>query len=79
VPTPPPDTAVTVEGRVSELEGSCPSLRFVVNGSSIVTDAETRFTRGNCRRVENGLDVLVEGKRMSNGSVRASKIELGGR
>ena len=83
VPTPPPDdppdTAVTVEGRVSQLEGSCPTLRFVVNGRGIVTDAETRFTKGNCRRVENGLDVLVEGRRMSDGSVRASRVELGGR
>ena len=82
VPTPPPDppaSSVTVEGRVSRLEGSCPSLSFVVNGDAIVTDPETRFTKGNCRRVENGLEVLVEGERMSSGTVRAASVELGGR
>jgi hypothetical protein len=64
---------------VSELTGSCPDLRFVVDGRDVITDTATRFTKGNCRQVENGLEVTVEGERLGSGAVLASKVELIGR
>ena len=79
-PTPPPDDpAVSLEGPVSQLTGSCPSLRFVIDGRDVITDAATRFTKGHCRQVENGLEVTVEGERLTSGAVLASKVELSGR
>jgi hypothetical protein len=82
VPAPPPSPPsspapqVEVDGRVSSLRGSCPSLTFAIIGMTISADGSTEYRAGNCKHVEEGLRVLVVGHRQSNGRVRAERIDL---
>ena len=57
------------------LEGSCPDLRFTLNGRVIVTSNETKFKGGNCRSLRNGDAVVVKGVRMSDDTVRAEQVD----
>jgi hypothetical protein len=61
---------------VSGLSGSCPALRFAVDGRRVAASSSTRFRRGNCDDVENGVDVEVEGELRPDGIVYASRVEL---
>ena len=74
-PSPPPPAPVEVDGRVSSLRGSCPNLTFVISGTTISADGSTEYRAGNCGKVEEGLRVLVVGRRQSGG-VRAEQIDL---
>lgn len=74
-PNPPPQAPVEVDGRISSLRGSCPNLTFVVSGMTILTDGSTEYRAGSCKKVEEGLRVLVVGHRQSEG-VRAERIDL---
>ena len=67
---------VDVEGRVSELSGSCPNLTFRVDGTTVVTSADTRFRGGRCDRIRNGAEVEVKGRRLEDGRVRAEEVEI---
>jgi uncharacterized protein DUF5666/all-beta uncharacterized protein/BACON domain-containing protein len=75
-PPPEPPKPVNVKGRVSQLSGSCPTLRFTVDKRDVVTDDETRFTRGKCKDVRDGHEVEVDGQSMANGVVVATRVEL---
>lgn len=70
------DERVQVSGRVSDVSGTCPNLRFVVRGSVVSTNSNTGFARGSCGHVVNGMEVDVEGTRQSDGSILARKVEL---
>ena len=70
------DDDVRVSGRVSALSGSCPNLQFVVRNSIVFTDHTTTFSKGSCGSVVNGTDVEVEGRRQSDGRIRARRVEL---
>ena len=83
-PTPPPAPAPTppsgrVEfgGTVSGLSGTCPALSFTAGRYGVVTDGNTNFTRGPCRRLRNGMQIDVAGERQPSGTVYARRIELG--
>ncbi len=84
-PTPPPPTPpptdppgpVSVSGTVSGLSGSCPSLRFRVDGRDVVTDRTTDFSRGNtCRNLSNGDTVRLSGLTQPSGPILASDVEI---
>jgi hypothetical protein len=75
-PSPSPQNPVEVDGRVSSLRGSCPNLTFVISGITISADGSTEYRAGNCKKVEEGLRVLVVGHRQSDGHVRAERIDL---
>jgi Domain of unknown function (DUF5666) len=70
------DNEAEVEGAVGALAGSCPSLTFTVNATTVSTDAATRFKEGTCSQVTNGVRVEVKGVRQSNGSINATRVEL---
>jgi hypothetical protein len=70
------DHDAKVEGAVGALAGSCPSLTFTVKATPVSTDAATRFKEGTCSQVTNGVRVEVKGVRQSNGSIKATRVEL---
>jgi len=70
------DNEAEVEGAVGALGGSCPSLTFTVNATTVSTDAAPRFKDGTCSQVTNGVRVEVKGVRQSNGSINATRVEL---
>jgi hypothetical protein len=78
-PPPPGDGGEKVEmsGRAVFVGGSCPNLTFFVLGSErrVFTTGDTNF-KGNCRNLENGTRVSVDGRLQSDGRVRATKVEI---
>jgi Domain of unknown function (DUF5666)/Putative binding domain, N-terminal/Viral BACON domain len=67
---------INLDGRVSGLQGSCPSLTFTLEGRTIRTNGQTDFRKGNCDKLENGDKVKFEGLSQADGSVLATKVEL---
>jgi len=72
----PPPPSLTFNGSVSSLVGVCPVITFNVAGRQVVTDANTRFTGGNCSSVRNGRSVEIEGEPVSGTVVRATRVRL---
>jgi len=64
----------TVTGEVSDLQGECPTLTFVVDGRRVRTDAATEFNMG-CGGLKNGREVSVEGKVQIDGSILATRVQ----
>jgi Domain of unknown function (DUF5666) len=62
---------------VSNLSGSCPDLRFVVDDVTITTSAATDFKK-SCDAMRNGREVDVKARRWSDGSVRADRVDIKG-
>lgn len=79
-PTPPPPDnggqKVEVSGRAFFVGGSCPNLTFVVDLQRVFTTDDTNF-KGNCRNLRERTRVSVDGRRQSDGRVRATKVEIG--
>ncbi len=77
-PTPPPPapTHVELSGMVSGLSGTCPTLAFTVGGNRVNTDDDTKFNKGPCKQVTNGMNVGITGERRANGTVYATRVEL---
>jgi hypothetical protein len=67
---------IKLDGRVSGLTGSCPSLTFTLQGRTIRTNAQTEFKKGNCGKLANNDQVDVEGVPQADGSILATKVEL---
>ena len=57
------------------LSGSCPNVQFTLNGRTILANEQTAF-KGGCRALRNGSQVEVKGMLMSDGTVRAEKIDI---
>jgi hypothetical protein len=68
-------TDVQLEGQVSGLTGTCPSLTFGISGTTVMTIASTKTDPG-CAQVVNGAAVAVSGVRQSDGSVTASFVRV---
>jgi hypothetical protein len=64
-----------IEGALGGLSGTCPAVRFGVNGFQIVTSGATEFKNGGCSALRNGDKVKVEGVRQANGTVLATEVE----
>jgi len=79
-PTPPSPapapTQVELSGTVSGLSGACPTLSFTVSGNRVNTDGDTKFTKGPCKKLTNGMGADVAGERRANGTVYATRVEL---
>ena len=67
---------IRFEGRIAGLSGSCPNLRFTVDGRTVTTDRETDFRDGRCSDAQNGEDVEVRGFPQSDGTVLARRVEF---
>jgi hypothetical protein len=77
-PPSPPDNGgdkVDLSGLAIFVDGSCPNLTFFVNLQRVFTTGDTNF-KGNCRDLHNGTRVSVDGRRQSDGRVRATKVEI---
>ena len=68
---------VEVEGLVARLTGDCPLVRFVVGNTIVRTNTVTN-TDGGCSDLRNGLAVEVRGRRQTDGSILANRVELEG-
>jgi hypothetical protein len=63
---------IEIEGPV--ISGACAS--FVVNGTTITTDAATNFSKGTCASVVPGAIVQVKGSTLADGTVRATDVKF---
>lgn len=63
---------IEIEGTV--LSGACAS--FIVNGTTITTDAATQFSKGTCANVVAGAIVQVKGSLQTDGTVRATDVKF---
>jgi hypothetical protein len=63
---------VEIEGAV--VSGACAS--FVVNGTTITTDAATQYSKGACADVIAGALVQVKGSTLTDGTVRATDVRF---
>jgi hypothetical protein len=63
---------VEIEGAI--VSGACAS--FVVNGTTITTDAATQFSKGSCASVIPGAIVQVKGSTQTDGTVRATDVKF---
>ena len=73
---PAPATTVTFSGIVSSLSGTCPSLAFTANSTSVHTTSSTTFGGGSCADVRNGMSAGVSGAKQSDGSVLANYVSV---
>ena len=64
-----------IEGSLGGLQGSCPAVRFGVNGFSITTSASTTFEDGTCSSLKNGRKVNVKGTKQADGTVAATRVK----
>jgi len=62
---------------MSTVFGNCPNVGFSVEGTVIVTDGETDYSKGKCSDLRRGRDIRGSGVRQPNGSVRATSIRIG--
>jgi hypothetical protein len=67
---------VDLEGTVAGLSGSCPSISMRVGGTDVATDGDTKFRKGSCADVRNGVKVEVKGERSGSGPVRAREVKV---
>jgi hypothetical protein len=62
-----------ISGSMGGLHGECPSLQFVVNGFSLLTDGSTVFTPA-CSTFKSGTKVTVNGVTQADGSIKATTV-----
>jgi hypothetical protein len=61
---------------VRDVSGSCPAIRFELQGRTVYTTSATEYDDGRCRDIERRERVQVTGMLMSDGRVRADEVEL---
>jgi hypothetical protein len=66
---------IDLSGRALLVEGSCPSISFVVDLRRVFTNGDTKF-HGDCKDIRNGTDVKVEGRVQTDGRVRATEVRV---
>jgi hypothetical protein len=64
-----------LEGALSALSGTCPSISFTVSKSPVMTNASTQFRDAACSALKNNDKVEVKGTKQANGVVLASRVE----
>ncbi len=77
-PNPPghDEGETNAEDTVSALSGACPSLTFTVHSTRVTTSASTQFIKSPCGQVTNGVKVEVEGTRQTDGSIKATTVQV---
>jgi len=82
-PAPPPNGPVDpntgrnveLDGEISRLSGSCPSVTFALGRRLVRTSPLTEFKKMDCGALRNGLDVKARGVVQADGSILATRIE----
>lgn len=64
-----------VEGRISGLTGTCPSLTFTIGTTTVTTSGSTAFSGVVCTALANGAKVEVEGT-LTGTTLAATTVEL---
>jgi hypothetical protein len=70
------DGAVSLSGRVRELEGSCPTRRFTLKGQAVRTTSATDYERGDCGDLKDGVSVRIKGIAGLDGVVTAIEVDF---
>lgn len=65
-----------VTGAVSGLQGTCPSLTFVVAARTVKTGTATVFEDNSCSRIQNTVRVEVKGSTAADGTFTATRVEI---
>jgi hypothetical protein len=65
-----------LSGKIGDLEGTCPAMRFTVQKTLVRVTGSTRYTKGSCKDLRNGKEVDLAGEVQSDGSVTATSIEV---
>jgi hypothetical protein len=73
-----PAIPIHLSGRVSNRRGSCPSLTFVVDGATVVTNANTDFVNEACDKIKNDTRVTVDGLQQAGQPVAATRVTITG-
>jgi hypothetical protein len=83
-PPPPTEEPIHLHGRVHDVTGACPVIRFTVDDHVVDTTPETVFRRGSCKDLlpeewehHRSPDVSVDGLLRSDGTVEAQRVTLG--
>jgi hypothetical protein len=60
------------------VDGTCPDLTLRILGTRVVTDRKTDYAKKTgCGEMRQGMQVTVKGRRQTDGSVLAERIEAG--
>jgi hypothetical protein len=83
-PPPPTDDPIHLHGRVHDVTGACPTLRFTVDHHVVDTTGDTDYRRGGCKDVlpeewehHKSPDVTVDGLLRADGTVEAQRVTFG--
>lgn len=68
--------SVDFTGTVSGVTGRCPNVTFTVGKQQVVVDGSTQYKKSDCTDLRNGHSVTDKGITQTNGSVRATQIEV---
>ena len=73
---PPPSAAPPLEisGRVQNISGRCPSIRFELSGTIVATSPDTEFRKLKCTDVKKDVRVTVQGLTQVDGVVLALQV-----
>jgi outer membrane biosynthesis protein TonB len=75
-PAPAPPASVELEGKVSDLTGTCPAVTFTVERRTVRTTAQTSISGGNCSDIKDKAKIAVRGVVTSGDVVAASSITI---
>ena len=79
-PPPPPSPApipirrIELSGRIGDVSGACPSIRFELRDRTVYTTSLTNFREIKCGKIDRGTELEVDGMVMSDGTVRADRV-----
>jgi hypothetical protein len=74
MPPLPPFSPVEINGKVQSISGRCPSIRFELGGTAIVTSSDTEFRDLKCTDVKKDVRLDVLGLTQPDGSVLATQV-----
>ena len=70
-----PSGIIEIEGDVSRLAGSCPTVTFRLESQLVRTTSSTSFEHIKCSELKNGLELEVYGRMQSDSSLTATGIQ----
>jgi len=76
-PSPAPPQQISLSGRASGVQGTCPALTFTLSNHTVLTSPATAFAGGPCKDLTNDTQISVTGTVQTNGTVAASKVTFG--
>jgi hypothetical protein len=65
---------VTLAGAIQSVAGTCPAISFTLEGRRVVTSGDTEFSKGECRELREGTEVVVDGVLTQDGRVRGDRV-----